>query len=44
MKKLKVTEKKYQILSVLVMNTIGKKWTFHHMQKIGKSFNQIINQ
>ena len=44
MKKLKVTEKKYQILSVLVMNTIGEKWTFHHIKKIGKNLNQIINQ
>ena len=39
-----LNHKEYQILSLLLINIIGKKWVFHHIKRIEKSLNQIINQ
>ena len=44
MNKLKVILKKYQKLSLLLSNTIGKKQTFHHKRMTGRILSQTINQ
>ena len=32
----------YQLLSLLLINTVGKKKTFHHIKIAGKSLKQIV--
>ena len=42
--KLKTIQKGYQKLNLLLTSIIGKKLSFHHIKKIGKSLNYIINE
>ena len=38
MNKLKITQEEYQRLSPLLINTIGKRHIFHHIEETGKKF------
>ena len=42
--KLKVIQKEYLILNLLLINMIGKKQISHHIKKTGISLEKIIKQ
>ena len=41
--KIKLTQTEYQKLHLSLINTLGKKLTFHHIKRTGKNLNQVIN-